>query len=385
MTLRLHSLPDRSHSRRRGLTLAELIVSCAATMVLLAGLSSAIFVASSAASPNLSAPQATEAALVLDEIAAELRLAKGILEKGSSAVTFSLDDRVTDPDPFDESVRYFWDGTPGGTLSRTYNGITTPWLTNVYNFSLQYSTRTAATNKRVMFLYGSGGAAAHDNTRVQIIEGLGYQVTRKDVTAAVTQSELELAVIGADAIYVSSSVLANDLGTKLLASSKGIVLENLSCAVPFSAATALPIEFSGDSIKLDHSDHHILSGVSTGQTVILSSSATLAKLDSQLAPDLVRLGTNSLGQKATLFAAIAAGGRLLDNSRAAGPRVLVPWGGTGTDPALLNATGRTLWKQSLDWAAGIEVLAAVDITLRVASSSGPVLSTRVELVGRPLP
>ncbi len=376
-----------SSNQRRGITLLELVVSTASTMTLVAGLTSAIFIASQAAAPNSAANLATAAGLTLDEIAAELRTAKGIRGRTATSISFTVDDRSTDVDSADEAIGYAWDGIPGGSITRTYNGVEATVVTSVYDFALGYTIQPAPSNKRVLFIQGnvSGNEAGYDNLRVQTMQGWGYAVIRKTTVSTTTQTELEVAAASADVIYVSTSVQSEDLDTKLKSTPKGTILEEALVAVPYGLTTADGSQTTETQIRIIDNTHYITSPFSNQTLTILTASSFLQCLSPTYAAGLKVYATEKNGDQYPNIAILDTGGMLTDSSRAAGPRIVVPWGGDGIDPASLNANGLTLWQRALDWATGTQVLASIDVALRTTSLTGPVVQTRVELIGRPRP
>jgi hypothetical protein len=376
--------PTRKH-RRRGLTLAELVISSVSTMVLIGGLTSAIFVASRAAETDQTATVATFVGLTLDEIATELRTAKAIIGKSADSITFTVDDRSTDSGTVDETIKYSWDDTTD-TLTRIYNNVSSTVLTDIHSFALAYTVQPASSNKRILFLQGDvvGTDATYDNFRVQKMEDWGFTVIRKTIVAATTESELETAASTVDAIYVSTTVVHSNLGTKLKSTSKGVILEELRAAEAFELTGEQSAQYTSNSIKIADNTHYITSTFNSGPLSIATTSVPLQKLDSDIAAGMKVYGKTETGSSVTL--AIADTGALLDdNTQSEGPRICVPWGGDGINPANLSADGLTLWRRSLDWITGTQVLTSIDLSVQVASSEGPVIQTRAEMIGRPRP
>ena len=131
------SVPRLSTRHPSGMTLLELMVSMVATSVLLAGMSSAVFLASRAAQPDSPAMGTIEASLTARQIATELSSAKAIVENTSTSIKFVVADR--DKDGAAETIRYAWTGTEGDALTRQYNGGTVvDVLENVHAFGLTY-------------------------------------------------------------------------------------------------------------------------------------------------------------------------------------------------------------------------------------------------------
>lgn len=106
-----------------GFTLIELMVGLVSSSMLVAGLSSAIYISSQALDLNSSASrQFVIASEVLGDMAADLALARSFSERTATAVTFDVPDRDGDLHP--ETIRYAWSGTPGDPLIYQYNGGT---------------------------------------------------------------------------------------------------------------------------------------------------------------------------------------------------------------------------------------------------------------------
>ena len=386
-------------SRRRGLTLAEVVVSSVSAMTLLAGLSSALFVASRSSSTTQSTNLTTSAGFALDEMAAEIRTAKSIRSRTANAVTFTVDDRSTDLDSNDETITYAWDGNVAGTITRTYNGVSAPFFKDVYNLSLGYNSQTLPNTKRVLFLQGNvtGTEATYDNFRVATIQGWGYTVIRKTTIATTPQVELETAAACSEVVYVSKSVVPNDLNTKLKNSAKGIVLEQALVADSFGLTSTDGPQSSEDQIRISDNGHYITSPLPVGVIRILNSAGNLRCLSPNYASGLSWIGTEKNDPRYPNLAILQSGGVLIDGTPAAGVRVVVPWGADGLNPDLLSADGLVLWRRTVDWATGKQVYTSIDFTLQLIGNdnnvvggsmkseptAGPVLQTRVELVGKP--
>jgi len=137
--------------RRSGYTLVELVVATIATGILLAGMTSAIFVAARAAGENLLPSGAIQGSATVEDIVAELRLATSFTERSASSIEFTVADRDADETP--ETIRYEWSGTPGDPLKRTYNGgNTVVVLDNVHEFQLAYYVQTVGESPAVYYL-----------------------------------------------------------------------------------------------------------------------------------------------------------------------------------------------------------------------------------------
>lgn len=133
--------PAPRRLRRAGHTLVELAVSTVALGILLAGMGSAILVASRAARPGTAPANAVRAASAADEMAADLRMALSFSQRTATAVQFTVADRNGDGDP--ETLRYAWSGTAGDPLTRQLNaGAAATVCENLHALQLGYSVLT---------------------------------------------------------------------------------------------------------------------------------------------------------------------------------------------------------------------------------------------------
>lgn len=133
-------------ARRRAHTLVEMTASIAILAILMAGLGSAMVVASRAldASETQTSPavRVGDSRRALDRLASDLSLATGLLEKAPGAITFTVPDRTSDGLP--DQLRYAWSGAAGTPLTLAINGGTAaPLVDNVKSFVLAYPARTS--------------------------------------------------------------------------------------------------------------------------------------------------------------------------------------------------------------------------------------------------
>ena len=113
--------PRPSSSLRRGLTLAELVVSMGIATIVIGGMMSALVIASRATgSTSDDLTHTLEARGYADQILAELNHAVAFTEQSPSSLAFLVPDREGDGSA--EEIRYSWSGTPGEALTREYNG-----------------------------------------------------------------------------------------------------------------------------------------------------------------------------------------------------------------------------------------------------------------------
>lgn len=139
---------------RPGYTLIELIVAVSVSGVLMAGLSSTMFIAFQASdTSNTPAAATLEAHTSLTHLSAELQYAQRLIAADNRTIRFTVPDR--DSDLGSETIRYAWSGTAGDPLTRRYNGGTVATVAeDVHEFKLEY--------------YRPDSAVEYVNVRLQI-------------------------------------------------------------------------------------------------------------------------------------------------------------------------------------------------------------------------
>lgn len=128
-------------SPKAAYTLVELMISMSLATLLIAGLSSSLFIATAAFDISRSTSlQRARAADVTSEIIADLNLAMSFSERTATAITFTVPDR--DDDEISETIRYAWSGEAGDPLTVEYNGSPeTVIADDVHRFSFTFLTR----------------------------------------------------------------------------------------------------------------------------------------------------------------------------------------------------------------------------------------------------
>jgi len=123
---------------RHGFSLIEMVISLAVISILLAGMTSAIVLASRAL-PSHDGPAAAivRSARAAHQLRDELRVATELLNRTATSVTLNLPDRDADGRP--EVITYAWGGQPGEPLTRAANGNpAVVLLDNLETFTLTY-------------------------------------------------------------------------------------------------------------------------------------------------------------------------------------------------------------------------------------------------------
>jgi prepilin-type N-terminal cleavage/methylation domain-containing protein len=139
-------------TRRSAFTLVEVVIAAAILGILLAGMASAVMLASRAVPDGKRGASATlVAGRAVDLLAGDLFYATSVSTATATELVISVPDRNNDGMP--ETVRYRWSGTQGDPLTRQFNGGTAATAAeNVQEFGLTYQKRQA----QVPTAYGEG-------------------------------------------------------------------------------------------------------------------------------------------------------------------------------------------------------------------------------------
>ena len=133
--------PAPPRPSRRAFTLAEVMISMVVVSIILGAIASVMRLATKQfASASSGVSNVTKGTALLQQIIAEVAVAKTVTERTATAITFTVPDRNADGQ--DETIRYSWAGTAGNPLIRTYNGTSVTIADNVYYFNATYLTKT---------------------------------------------------------------------------------------------------------------------------------------------------------------------------------------------------------------------------------------------------
>jgi prepilin-type N-terminal cleavage/methylation domain-containing protein len=139
--LRLPTNPGRVN---RGMSLIEVMIALSLSTVLLIGLHSSIHIAlRSMPSADGAVQSSLQAQRIMDGLATELEATTYVTELTATSIGFAVADR--NGDGFPERIRYAWTGTPGGGLTRQYNGGEVETIANnVDQLNLTPSSKSVA-------------------------------------------------------------------------------------------------------------------------------------------------------------------------------------------------------------------------------------------------
>jgi len=193
---------------------------------------------------------------------------------------------------------------------------------------------------------------AQESAKKTLIEGWGYTVNLIDESDS--QAAFDAAVAANDVVFITEDVTASNINTKLVDATIGVVTEEANLSDEFGIASIIAWD-SGVSIDIKDTPHYITQPFGKGALTVLTASESLAYIDGDQAPDLLRLATVTPGPALVALetgAALQAG----VGGNAAGRRVQLPWGGNTFDVNHLNSDGLTIMQRALAWGAGAEIL-----------------------------
>lgn len=192
---------------------------------------------------------------------------------------------------------------------------------------------------------------AQELARQTLMQSWGFVV--EPISASATQGAFDDAADDADVAYISATINAGALGTKLRDVEIGVVDEeaDLYDELGFSA-NSWPY---GNQTKVGIVDatHYITSPFGVGDLTIFSSKHTFIGPDEQQAGGLQELAEKTSGGW-PLLTVLETGAQLSGGGSAAGRRVQLPWADDSFDFGLLTADGQTIMKRAIEWAANKE-------------------------------
>ena len=346
-----------------GYTLIEMVVASASAVVLMGGLSSALYIGAQSLDVNTGSRTETRTAnAALATIKRDLEVAVSISELTATSVTMTVPDR--DNDAVAETIRYAWTGSAGDPLTQSYNGATATTLAaDVQSFSLDWLQRLiegVSTKPFVLFVSeearqytdGTTVASAAEQDRIDKIEAWGFQVTT--ISQEATQAEFDAQLVLSNVVYVSGETDGATIGSKLNGTTLGVVTESFANADFLGFYSSLSTEIDNNStIDITNDHHYITTGYTPGGLWILSTDQTLKWTNSLLTTSAVTL-TKSFGSAVTgpSLLILDAGDVLADGSMAPGRRCQLPWGEDSFDSTEFRPEGQTLMRRSIEWAAG---------------------------------
>ncbi|MDJ0701184.1 MAG: DNRLRE domain-containing protein, partial [Woeseiaceae bacterium] len=205
--------------------------------------------------------------------------------------------------------------------------------------------------------------SADDQYKRNVFESWGYNVDLWDDDT--WQSLFDSSFANYDLAYVSESVGAASLGTKLNDAPIGIVTEEGMLNDEFGIATGYSSPV-GDVIQIDDNSHYITAPFAAGSLEIFGAHMTGLTASGTVAGGASALAT--WGGQGSLIA-LDQGATLQGGGTAPARRVMVPIGDqAGSNPAYVNQNGWLLVQRAIAWASGNTNIEAGKVLLVVANS-----------------
>lgn len=222
---------------------------------------------------------------------------------------------------------------------------------------VEYTPFARPVAPRLLMVFANSASPTTDELlREEWLKWWGYIVTR--ISSTDSQATFNAATAVNDVVYISDSVLSGDVNTKLTNTNIGVITDEPALTDELQIATSYSTP-STSNFQIATNSHYITSGFTVGSVSLFSTSQPAISPAGTSAGDMVALGSFFGGGTGLL--AVEAGGKLANGSKAAGRRVILPWG-SGTNFATLTSNGQLLLRRCLEWAAGIEARWKLDET-----------------------
>ena len=202
----------------------------------------------------------------------------------------------------------------------------------------------------LMVVANSTTPDAVDDWRQDLIETWGHTVELIDDSAG--QDEFNAATAANDVVYISGTVVASELNTKLEATNLGVAFEVIGLVDVFGIAGDSATK-DKDELDVIDNGHYITTPFPLGIMKIYDSGPEPGYVvHSPWAPDMVSLAKmHNVGAGwSDALTTLEAGATTYTGGTTAGRRVTLPW--TNIDFSSLNNNGQVLLKRSLEWASG---------------------------------
>jgi len=199
----------------------------------------------------------------------------------------------------------------------------------------------------VMFVARNEPADPEDVQRIAAMESWGYTVIT--VADNASTAVYEAAAAQSNVIYVSEEVSSSSVDDRLNGFPIGVVNEEQGLQANLQMTHGGGI-YTGDTIEIIDNTHPITTGFTAGQVTITSQPTGLIFAVAPHAPGLRSLAKRSTSTTSVLTL-VDIGDELDDGSPSPQRRVTLPWGSNDFDFAELNADGRRLMRQAIEWAA----------------------------------
>ena len=350
----------RRKRSRRAFTLIEMVVSVLAGSILITGMASAIYMATSASDRGKGLETSVNAALAMNQMSVDLAEALVFHERGTTAVEFDVSDRDGDGNP--ERVRYEWSGVAGDPLQVVVNAEpASAILPDVSHLNLKYAYRSTTARPRILFVVKySGNMTTQDLLKEQQFREWGFPSERLQATAS--QSAYDTAAARNDVAYISEETNSGDINTKLKQSGIGAVWEEARLNDEFGLCSGRA-QYYETSLTISNNTHYITSLFPLTTMQFTKTSQPMVNSAGTVASSAVALAQN-VSNSNNCLVTLNTGQNLYSSGQATGRRVMLPIGGSNFDYTQLTHNGRELVRRSIEWAAGFDRVVRVEIEVQ---------------------
>lgn len=186
-----------------------------------------------------------------------------------------------------------------------------------------------------------------DGNKRSLFQDWGYTVAL--ISDDASASEFDAALADTDVVFVSETVYSSTVGTKLSATSVGVVSEEGYLSDELGVSSSRNTHLSNE-LDITDTTHGITSSFSSGTVTIADADVNRytysGTIGAGVATPAQRTGTSS-----PALAVLDIGDTDHQDNASPGRRVMLPWGPTAYGFDSLNDAGRTLIQRSLQWAA----------------------------------
>lgn len=266
---------------------------------------------------------------------------------GDGSIGTISNDSNTATDPITDAGTRLWaTKTVAGNVTTVTARGQNPDAARAMMVEVEQTSAVPAVTATVLLVVPDAGAPdAQATARQSLIQGWGY--TTSFISATASQAEFDDAVRTSSVVYISEAVLSSTVSTKLTNAPVGVITEEsaLSDELGFSGSMTT---FTGNNVYIADNSHYITSGFATGIRTLFSTNQPLRYLSGTLG------GFTELGRQVSTvyhptFVVMERGDALTPSGTAAGRRVYLPWGNTGTDINAITADGLTIMRRSIEW------------------------------------
>ena len=202
----------------------------------------------------------------------------------------------------------------------------------------------------VLLVADERSPSEQDRAKAALFESWGFSVVM--IADDATASAYQAAIADADVLYISEEASSVSMGSKLVDLAVGIVNEEWAYNDDLLLATSVG-SYWGRTIEVVQAGHPIMRGLSAGSISIAAADTDLADQAGSIAPGAEVLATRS-GSTHPALLALERGGQRADGTAAPGRRVSLPFAGSAFDVRRLDANGKQIMRQAIEWAAAEE-------------------------------